>query len=339
MKAAALVAVRRPLSSGGVERRRIGELEVSVVGLGCNNFGMRISAEETKAVVDAAIDAGVNYFDTAESYGGGGRSEEFLGAAIAGRRDQVIVATKWGSPSTATDDAPRPGSREGVRAALEGSLRRLGTDHVDHYQLHRPDPDTPLSETLGALAELRAEGKIREIGCSNFTADLLDAAVEAAAESGVDWFASVQNHYSLLTRDPERDGVLDACARHGIAFVPYFPLESGVLTGKYRADEPPPEGTRLAAWGERASRFKNDAAMAEVARLTRWAEDREHSILDLAVSWLVSNDQVASVICGATRPEQVRANVAAAGWALTDADRRDLELARAAGTPGDPTDH
>ncbi len=307
-----------------MERRRIGELDVSVVGLGCNNFGMRISDVETKAVVDAALDAGVNYFDTAESYGRG-QSEEFLGAALAGRRDQAVIATKWGSPSTATDDDPRPGSREGVRAALEGSLRRLGTDHVDHYQLHRPDPQTPLSETLGALAELRAEGKVREIGCSNFTADLLHRSVDIAAESGVAWFASVQNHYSLLTRDPERDGVLDACARHGIAFVPYFPLESGVLTGKYQADEPPPEGTRLAAWGERASRFKNDAAMTQVAALTRWAAERDHSILDLAVSWLVSNAQVASVICGATKPEQIRANVAAAGWDLSDQDRRDLD--------------
>ncbi len=307
-----------------MERRRIGELDVSVVGLGCNNFGMRISSTETKAVVDAALDAGVNYFDTAESYGRG-QSEVFLGAALAGRRDQAVIATKWGSPSTATADGPPPGSREGVRVALEGSLRRLGTDHVDHYQLHRPDPQTPLSETLGALAELRAEGKIREIGCSNFTADQLHQSVESAAELGAAWFASVQNHYSLLSRDPERDGVLDACARHGIAFVPYFPLESGVLTGKYQADEPPPEGTRLAAWGARASRFKNDATMAQVAALTRWAEERDHSILDLAVSWLVSNSQVASVICGATKPEQIRANVAAAAWDLSDEDRREID--------------
>ena len=310
-----------------MERRRIGELDVSVVGLGCNNFGMRISSSESKAVVDAALDSGVNYFDTAESYGRG-QSEEFLGAALAGRRDEAVIATKWGSPSTMAEGDPRPGSPEGVRSALEGSLRRLGTDHIDHYQLHRPDPQTPLSETLGVLAELRSEGKIREIGCSNFTADQLDDAVETAAESGVGWFASVQNHYSLLTRDPEDDGVLDACARHGIAFVPYFPLESGVLTGKYQADQPPPEGTRLAAWGERASRFKNDEAMSQVAALTRWAEDRHHTILDLAISWLVSNSQVASVICGATKPEQVRANVAAAGWDLSDEDRDDLERAR-----------
>ncbi len=304
-----------------MERRRIGVLEVSVVGLGCNNFGMRISAEETAAVVGAAIDAGINYFDTAESYGEG-RSEEYLGAALGGRRDQVVIATKWGSRPV--DGGARPGTPGAVRAALEASLRRLGTDHVDHYQLHRPDPETPIADTLGVLAELRAEGKIREIGCSNFSAAQLDEAVDAATELGVAPFASVQNHYSLLTRDPEENGVLEACARHGIAFVPYFPLESGVLTGKYRVDQPPPEGTRLAAWGERASRFKNDDTMARVAELTGWARARDHSILDLAMGWLVSNPSVASVICGATKPEQIRANVAAARWSLSEEDRAEL---------------
>ena len=292
-----------------------------MVGLGCNNFGMRISAEETAAVVDAAIDAGINYFDTAESYGGG-RSEEFLGAALAGRRDLVVIATKWGSRPA--EDGPRPGAPEAARAALEASLRRLGTDHVDHYQLHRPDPDTPIADTLGVLAELRAEGKVREIGCSNFSAAQLDESAATATELGVAPFASVQNRYSLLTRDPEQNGVLDACARHGIAFVPYFPLESGVLTGKYQADQPPPEGTRLAAWGERASQFKNDDTMGRVAELTEWARARDHSILELAMSWLVSNPRVASVICGATKPEQVRANVAAAEWSLSEDDRAEL---------------
>lgn len=304
-----------------MERRRIGVLEVSAVGLGCNNFGMKITSDETKAVVDAAIEAGVNYFDTAESYGGG-RSEQFLGAALVGRRDEVVIATKWGASSSA--DGPRPGSPEAMREALDASLRRLGTDHVDHYQLHRPDPETPLSETLGALAELRDEGKIREIGCSNFSADLLDESEAVASELSVSPFASVQNRYSLLTRDPENDGVLAACARHDIAFVPYFPLESGVLTGKYEADKTPPEGTRLAAWGDRASRFKNADTMDQVAKLAEWAEARDHSILDLAMSWLVSNEQVASVICGATSPTQIHANVAAADWSLTSQDRKDL---------------
>jgi aryl-alcohol dehydrogenase-like predicted oxidoreductase len=303
-----------------MERRRIGALEVSVVGLGCNNFGMRLDADASRAVVDAALDAGIDYFDTAESYGGG-RSEEFLGAAIAGRRDQVVVATKWGGRGS----PDRYGSPAAVRTALAGSLSRLRVEHVDHYQLHRPDPDVPLAETLGALAELRAEGKVREIGCSNFDAGQLDSAAEVAGELGIPPFASVQNRYSLLTRDPERDGVLAACARHDLAFVPFFPLESGVLTGKYRAGEPAPEGTRLAAWGDRAGAFMDDERMDQVEKLTSWAAERDHTILDLAMSWLVTNRQIASVICGATSPDQVRSNVEASRWALTDADRGDIE--------------
>jgi aryl-alcohol dehydrogenase-like predicted oxidoreductase len=303
-----------------MERRRIGQLEVSIVGLGCNNFGMRISASEAKAVVDAALDAGVDYFDTAESYGDG-RSEEFLGAAVAARRDRVLIATKWGGRGS----SEHAGAPAVVRTSLEASLARLQTDHIDHYQLHRPDPETPVAETLGVLAELRDEGKIREIGCSNFTAEQLDEAARVAAELGIGAFASVQNHYSLLTRDPERNGVLEACRRDAVAFVPYFPLESGVLTGKYRPGEPPPEGTRLAAWGERASAFIDDDRLAKVATMTAWAADRGHTILELAMSWLVSDPQVASVIAGATSPEQVRANAAAASWVLTDTDRADLE--------------
>lgn len=305
-----------------MERRRIGDLEVSVVGLGCNNFGMRIPADESAAVVAAALDAGIDYFDTAESYGGG-HSEEFLGRALAGRRDEVCIATKWGG-SAAPADGPRPGTPAAIRSALEASLRRLGTDRVDHYQLHRPDPDTPVAETLGALAELRTEGKIREIGCSNFDAAQLDEATSTASGLGVAPFASVQNHYSLLTRDPEHDGVLDACARNGVAFVPYFPLESGMLTGKYAPGEPPPEGTRLAAWGERADRFMGGDRFSQVAMLTEWAGARDRTILELAMSWLVGNDLVATVICGATGPEQVRANVAAATWSMSDHDRAEL---------------
>ena len=307
-----------------MERRRIGELEVSVVGLGCNNFGMRIGADESKEVVDAAIAAGINYFDTAELYGGG-KSEEFLGAALAGRRDSVLIATKWGARRA--DPAIAPGTRGAVRSALERSLKRLGTDYIDHYQLHRPDPETPVGETLAALAELKDEGKIREIGCSAATQEQLDTSVEAASQLGVGKFSSVQNHYSLLTRDPERDGVLDACARHSIAFVPFFPLESGVLTGKYKAGEPPPEGTRLAAWGPSAATMLDEENMSRVAVLAEWARARDHSLLELAMSWLVSNELVASVISGATKPSQVTSNVAAAGWAITPDERADLEKA------------
>ena len=301
--------------------RRIGSLEVSVVGLGCNNFGMRIGPEETRAVVDAAIDVGINYFDTAEMYGGGGRSEELLGQALGGRRSGVYIATKWGATPPGVE---RPGSRDAVMTAVEGSLARLGTDYIDHYQLHRPDPATPIEETLGALAELVDAGKVREIGCSNFDAAQLDQAA-AAATLGVTGFASVQNQYSLLTRDPETDGVLDACRRHSIAFVPYFPLESGVLTGKYRAGEPLPEGTRLAASGDRAARFIDDHRLAIVAAVSDWAAESGHTVLDAAMSWLAGNAAVATVIAGATRPEQVTANAAAATWEMTPEQRAELE--------------
>lgn len=302
-----------------METRRIGNLEVSAVGLGCNNFGMAIDAEATKAVVDAAIEEGITYFDTAESYGNG-QSEEFLGRALAGRRDQVLVATKWGY-TTPSQQGERAGAPERVRQSLEASLKRLGTDRVDHYQLHRPDPDTPIAETLGALDELRRAGKIREFGCTGFSAQQLREALGAGADAGVAGFPSVQNHYSLLTRDPEEDGVLDLCAEAGIAFVPYFPLESGLLTGKYKAGAPLPEGSRLAKWGKRAQAFIDDEKLALVARLEEWAVTRDHTILELAMSYLVSNPTVSTVIAGCTTPSQVRSNVAAAGWAMTEADR------------------
>lgn len=302
--------------------KRIGSLEVSVVGLGCNNFGMRIGAAETRAVVDAAIDAGINYFDTAEMYGGGGRSEELLGQALGARRGSVYVATKWGGDPPGVE---RAGSREAVMTAVEGSLARLGTDYIDHYQLHRPDSDTPIEETLGALAELVEAGKVREIGCSNFDVPMLDQAAAAAATSGVTGFASVQNHYSLLTRAPETDGVLDACRRHSIGFVPFFPLEAGVLTGKYRAGEPLPEGTRLAAIGDRAARFIDDRRLATVAAVSDWAAANGHTVLDAAMSWLAGNELVATVISGATKPEQVAANAAAATWEMSSQQRAELE--------------
>ena len=312
-----------------METRKIGVLDVSVVGLGCNNFGMMIDAAQTRAVVDAAIDAGVNYFDTAESYGRG-QSEEFLGAALGGRRSDVLIATKWGHTSSLAA-GERGGDPARIRSSLEASLRRLGTDYVDHYQLHRPDPVTPQSETLDALAELREEGKIREIGCTYFSADELADAVRAGAAIGVPSYPSVQNQYSVLTRAPETDGVLDVCSVSGIAFVPYFPLESGLLTGKYRLGEAPPAGTRLEAWGERASSFIDDDRLRTVAALTAFAEGRGRSMLELAMSWLVSNPLVATVIAGATKPEQVAANVAASGWSLTSEDRAEVDAITSAG--------
>jgi aryl-alcohol dehydrogenase-like predicted oxidoreductase len=306
-----------------MEHRPLGELSVSVVGLGCNNFGMRIDADATARVVHAAIEAGINYFDTAESYGSG-MSEEYLGRALVDRRGEVLIATKWGH-TISLGEGERGGDPAQIRRRLDDSLRRLGTDYVDHYQLHRPDPETPAEETLGCLAELRAEGKIREIGCTHFTADQLRSAHAAAVEHDLAPYRSVQNHYSLLTRDPETDGVFDACAELGIAFVPFFPLESGLLTGKFRLGAARPEDSRLAVWGDRADAFIDDEKLAVVERLITWCGERGRSLLELAISWHTSHPLVASVIAGATTPEQIEANVAAANWALSAADRAEVD--------------
>lgn len=305
-----------------MQHRSLGQLSVSVVGLGCNNFGMRIDAEQTARVVHAAIDAGINYFDTAESYGKG-MSEDYLGRALGDRRGDVLIATKWGH-TVSLGEGERGGDPAQIRRRLEDSLRRLGTDYVDHYQLHRPDPETPAEETLGCLAELRDEGKIREIGCTHFTADQLRAAHAAATDRELPPYPSVQNYYSLLTRDPEHDGVFAACEELGVAFVPYFPLESGLLTGKYRRGQARPDGSRLAAWGH-ADAFIDDDKLAVVERLIAWSQARGHDLLDLAISWHTSHPLVATVIAGATKPEQVEANIAAASWDLSAADRAEVD--------------
>lgn len=316
-----------------MDTRHIGQLEVSVVGLGCNNFGGRIDADQTQRVVDAALDHGITYFDTAESYGDGA-SEELLGRALGSRRDEVVIATKWGHTSSIEAGGGRP---EQIRERLEDSLRRLGTDRVDHYQLHRPDPVTPLAETLGCLAELRDEGKVREIGCTGFTAEQLRASHGAAVNAGVPNWASVQNHYSVLTRGPERDGVFEVCDELGLAFVPYFPLESGLLTGKYRMDRDLPEGARLTTMGERAGDFIDEDRLELVEELIRWTAARGHTLLDLAISWHTSHPLVASVIAGATGAAQVASNTDAAGWQLTDEDRAQVDAMLAgAGHVGAP---
>jgi aryl-alcohol dehydrogenase-like predicted oxidoreductase len=291
-----------------METRTIGSLNVSVVGLGCNNFGMRIGRKETADVVGAALDAGITLFDTADIYGGT-KSETYLGAALGARRDEIVLATKFGVPYEGHEGGA---SAAYIRIAVEDSLTRLGTDRIDLYQLHAPDSKTPIAETIGALGELVAEGKIREFGCSNFdVAMLADAA--AATPPGEPGVVSVQNQYNILFREPE-DGVLDECARTGMAFLPYFPLASGLLSGKYRAGEPAPEGTRLAAMGERAADQLSDERLATVAALEGVARRGGHSVLDLAFGWLLSRAVVASVIAGATRPEQIAANVAAGQW-------------------------
>lgn len=305
-----------------METRRIGELEVSVVGLGCNNFGMRIGEDATRQVVDAALDAGITYFDTADVYGET-RSEEFLGAALAGRRDQAVVATKFGSMGS-PDGTLSGGHPDWVRQAAENSLGRLGTDVIDHYQLHRPDPNVPLEETMGALEELVQAGKVREIGCSNFDVAQLDESAAIASDKGWRPFRTVQNRYSVLHREPE-SSVLDACRRLGIGFVPYFPLESGLLTGKVGSGGEVPEDSRLGTMPEeRRSRFLDDQRLAAVSRLTDYAAEHGRTILELAFGYLLSDPAVPSVIAGATRPDQIRSNVGAASWRLTEDERREV---------------
>lgn len=300
-----------------METRRIGSLTVSVVGLGCNNFGWRIDAGASATAVNAALDAGIDFFDTADIYGAG-QSEEFLGRALGPRRNEVSIATKFGMKM----DEQRQGARpEYVRQAAEDSLRRLGTDRIDLYQLHQPDPEVPIADTLGALGDLVRVGKVREIGCSNFSGDQLRAAKAAVREGGAR-FVSVQNQYSLVAREPEAD-VIPECVRFGIAFLPYFPLANGLLTGKYRRGQPLPEGSRaLDGFGPKVFTDEN---LALVESLTEFAAGRGHTMLELAVSWLAAQPAVASVIAGAKSPEQVKANASAAGWRLTQADLAAVE--------------
>jgi aryl-alcohol dehydrogenase-like predicted oxidoreductase len=295
-----------------METRRIGSLEVSLVGLGCNNFGGRLDAAQSTAVIHAALDAGVTLLDTADVYGGT-RSEEIIGDALLGRREGVVLATKFGMPLSEGGGGAKPAY---LRKAVENSLRRLKTDRIDLYQLHRPDPETPVGETLAALDDLVRAGKVREIGCSNFSAAQLGEAA-AAARAGAAWFVSVQNEYSLLARDAERE-VLPAASAAGLAFLPYFPLASGLLSGKYRKGQPAPAGTRLgAADGRLSGRFLNDGNLARAEALAAFARAQGHTLLELAFSWLVARSAVSSVIAGATSSEQVRANVAAPSWKLS----------------------
>jgi aryl-alcohol dehydrogenase-like predicted oxidoreductase len=297
-----------------VDTRRIGTLEVSVAGLGCNNFGWKIDESATRRVIDASIASGMNFLDTSDTYGKT-RSEEFIGRALKGRRRSVIVATKFGKPVDPTRTGARP---EYVHQACNDSLRRLDTDYIDLYQLHAPDPTVPIADTLGALDELVKAGKVREIGCSNFSAEQIREADEASRRGHLARFVSVQNHYNMLRRDDEADAIPE-CERLGIAYLPYFPLESGLLTGKYRLGRSAPAGTRIAEGGWLASMFTEDT-LATIERLIAFAESRKRTLLELAVSWLLRYSVVASVIAGATSPDQVNANAAAASWKLTPED-------------------
>jgi aryl-alcohol dehydrogenase-like predicted oxidoreductase len=294
-----------------VRTRRIGSstLEVSVVGLGCNNFGGRSDEAASRAVIDAALDAGVTFLDTADVYGDRGGSEEIVGRALAGRRDRVVLATKFGHDLG--DGETARGARPYIRKAIEASLRRLQTEWIDLYQYHRPDGVTPLEETLVALDELVQEGKVRAIGSSNFTAAMVEEAHAIATERGLTPFVSEQSQYSWVAREAE-DELLPACERLGIGFIPYFPLASGLLTGKYRRGEPAPEGTRL------HGRELDEERLERVERLEQLARDFGVSLLELAIGGLAAQPAVASVIAGATKPEQVRANAAAGEWVPTD---------------------
>jgi len=302
--------------------RRLGSsgLEVTVVGLGCNNFGGRLDLEGTRQVVEAALDAGITFLDTADVYGNRGGSELLLGEILEGRRDQVVIATKFGWDLGAEGQALR-GSREYVKQAIDASLERLRTDHVDLYYYHRPDGVTPFEETLGAMHEVVDEGKARFIGCSNLTAEQLREVDDIVRRSGSTRIVALQNEYSFLERDAERD-VLPLSRELGVGFVPYFPLASGLLTGKYRRGEPAPPGSRL----EGRTEAMADERFDRVEELERFARVRGHTLLELAIGGLASTPGVASVIAGATTAEQARANAAAGSWQLSPADLDALAL-------------
>ena len=305
---------------GGMRARTLGNggPEVTVVGLGTNNFGGRCDLEQTRAVIEAALDEGITLFDTADIYSQG-TSESYIGEVLEGRRDRVLLATKFGKPMDDGPDLPR-GSRDYIRWAVEGSLRRLRTDSIDLYQMHEPDPATPIDETLGALNELVQEGKVRFIGSSNYSAEQIEDADRVARERGFARFVAAQNHYSFVHREIE-DDVLPACERLGIGMLPFFPLASGLLTGKYRRGAQAVEG-RL------AGREIPDWQFDTVAALERFADERGVSLLAVAIGGLLAMPAVSSVIAGATKPEQVRANVAAGGWEPTPDDLAALRALR-----------
>jgi aryl-alcohol dehydrogenase-like predicted oxidoreductase len=301
-----------------MEMRQIGSLDVSVVGLGTNNFGMGMHEDEVPPVVNAALETGINFFDTSDSYGD---SEERLAKALGRHRDEVVIATKFGNP--VDKDGTGGAEPSYVREAVERSLRQLGTDRIDLYQLHRPDPQTPIADTLGVLDELVHLGKVREIGCSNFSAKLLrEANDNVSAERA--HFVSVQNQYNLLNRGDERE-VLPECRRLGLAYLPFFPLASGMLTGKYTKGEAPASGTRMQRWGTRASGLLSDENFEVVDALSAWAASHDHSLLDLAFAWLIEKPVIPSVIAGATKADQVRANAAAGGWRLSAEEAAEVD--------------
>ena len=306
-----------------METRRLGtsDLDVSVVGLGCNNFGGRIDAAASRRVIDAALDHGITFFDTADVYADT-KSETVIGDVLQGRRDRVVLATKFGAPIAGATET-RLGRRSYVLKAAEDSLRRLQTDRIDLYQMHRPDSETPIEETLGALEELVESGKIRWYGCSNFTAEGLRAAQAAAKGEGWQGFVSSQDELSLVERSI-KSGLLPAIEAEGLSLIPYFPLASGLLTGKYRHGAKPAD-SRFTAWPGLGDRYLTARNLALAEQLEDFAASKKHSLTDLAFAWLLSHGVVASVIAGATRPEQIAANAAAAAWILTADERAEVD--------------
>jgi aryl-alcohol dehydrogenase-like predicted oxidoreductase len=308
-----------------MELRKLGKsgLLVSAVGLGCNNFGMRIDLEASRAVIHKALDLGINLFDTADIYGNRGGSETILGQVLGDRRKSIVLATKVGKDM---DDAGmmKGASRRYILSGIEASLRRLKTDYIDLYQIHELDPLTPMDETLRALDDLIRQGKIRYAGCSNFPAWKVVEALWTARELGIHSFVSCQDQYSLLVRSIERD-LIPAIESYGLGLLPYFPLASGLLTGKYKRNEPPQEGTRLAAWKSIAERYATERNWDIVERLDRFARERSHNLLELAFGWLLSKPVVASVIAGATKPEQVAQNVAAVQESLSPGELAEID--------------
>jgi aryl-alcohol dehydrogenase-like predicted oxidoreductase len=297
-------------------------LVVSVTGLGCNNFGRRLDLDATRAVVDAALDAGITLLDTADTYGNGGGSEELLGEVLAGRRDEVVLATKFGHQQFDMGYGPAAGAKGGrayIRRAVERSLRRLRTDYLDLYQIHTPDPVTPIAETLAALGELVTEGKVRYLGNSNFTGWQIADAAHVARAAGAVPFVSAQNHWSLLERGAEAE-VVPAARHFGLGVLPYFPLANGLLTGKMRRGQEPPAGSRLAS----RPGYLTEAKLDRVEALISWAAGRGRTVLEVAIGALAAQPGCASVIAGATSPEQVKANAAAADWLPSAADLAEL---------------
>ena len=308
-----------------MELRKLGKsgLEVSVVGLGCNNFGMKIDLEATRKVVDQALERGVTLLDTADIYGKRGGSETFLGQILGARRKTIVLATKFGMQMD-RDGVLKGGSRRYIMAAVEDSLTRLKTDWIDLYQLHEPDPRTPIEETLRALDDLVHQGKVRYIGCSNLPAWQVVEAQWTARHLGLNAFVSCQDEYSLLVRGPERD-LLPVMQSYGLGLLPFFPLASGLLTGKYRRHSEPPAGTRLALMEPLAKRYMNEANWPIVERLEQFSTERGHTMLELAFGWLAARPAVASVIAGATTPEQVAQNVKAVEWQLTGEELAEID--------------